>query len=77
MPEISNDLLDILQWIGLSAAVLVVLSLISFYWLRLASNDLTDETGWQNFAKPFIGMSIFIVTILFVILIVFILLGVI
>ncbi|MBD3280998.1 hypothetical protein GF389_05810 [Candidatus Dojkabacteria bacterium] len=74
--EISNDLEQILRWIAISLAVMIVTSIISFVSMSLKKKDLTDQTGWQNFAKPFIGISVFTIMFLFVILIVFVLLGV-
>ncbi|MBN1331974.1 hypothetical protein JW978_03760 [Candidatus Dojkabacteria bacterium] len=77
IPEISSDLETILQWVGIGAGVILILSTISFLSLRLSSKDLTDQTGWQNFARPFIGLGFFIITVLFVVLIVLVLAGVI
>ncbi len=62
----SGSLVDnLLAIVGISAIALIAatfVSMIGFIVYSIRNTDYSDQTGWMNFAKPFLGIALLVLS---------------
>lgn len=56
---------NLLTLVGISAIALIAatfVSVIGFIVYSIRKTDYSDQTGWMNFAKPFLGVALLILS---------------
>lgn len=75
MGDFKDQFLTITAAIVFTIFILFVSSVIFFLLSGLHSTELSDQKGWRNFRKPWVGISIISIVLLGIILVILILTG--
>jgi len=58
-----NSFKDIIIVLLISAITTLFVFLFVYLLQKIKSTDYSDQTGWLNFARPFLGIALIILTI--------------
>ncbi len=51
-----SEFINIIKYTALGTAVIGLIGMFIYSLSKLSSRDLTDQTGWKNFARPMVGV---------------------
>lgn len=72
----TSQLGDITRIMVVVVVAILLMSFLTYLYNKVRTKDLSDQTGWRNFAKPFIGVALMLASFTIIAIIVLSLFGI-